>query len=529
MTGRAASSAAIQIEQGSLHGSGTLGQVILAAIRRFADRPAISDGSTRWAYSELGDAIGRCMTVYKRFGMKRGDGVAMASTNRVEQVAAQYAALLLGLRYTALHLTSARDVHEFVLNDAGISMLILEPDLTALEGGFDWRVPSLRTVLGFGSSAFGDDLIALMASSKPHPLIDESESEGIAYLFYTGGTTGRPKGVMLTHRSLVMATLIQACDWDLGDGDLRFLAATPTSHASGIILPTIFMLGGYARLTKGFDPVDFCRIVEEEQMSCTFLVPTMLYTLLDSRPCLDFDLRSLRTVIYGAAPMSPERMREALRRFGKIFVQLYGQTEVPMCISTLRKADHDASLPERLNSVGLSCPSVQVELFDSQMNPVPDGERGEICVRGPLVMAGYWRREDATADAFRGGWHHTGDIAIRSPEGFLRIVDRTSDLIITGGFNVYPREVEDALATHPAIAAAAVVGLPDPKWGEAVTAFVVLRAGTETTDDELKAHVRGLRGAVASPKAIRYVEALPLTPLGKIDRKRLRIHPSGAR
>lgn len=512
-----------------LHQCATLGQIILTAIKRFEHRPAIADGNSSWTYGQLGEAIGRCIEVYKQFGMKCGEGVAMASQNRVEQVAAQYAALLLGLRYTALHLLSARDVHEFILNDAGISMLIIEPGLAANSANYRAAAPTLRTVLSFGSSPDAEDLIALMNKSRPHTLFDQAEAEGIAYLFYTGGTTGRPKGVMLGHRSLVTATLIQCCDWDLAADDLRFLAATPTSHASGIILPTIFMRGGYARLTSGFEPIGFCHIVEQERINCTFIVPTMLYVLLDSPASRNFDLTSLHTVIYGAAPMSPERMREALERFGPIFVQLYGQTEVPMCISALRKTDHDPDRPDRLGSAGLPCPSVQLKLFDPAMKEVPDGEPGEICVRGPLVMDGYWQRDEATAEAFRGGWHHTGDVAIRTPAGFLKIVDRTSDLIITGGFNVYPREVEDALATHPAVSAAAVVGLPDDKWGEAVTAFVVLREGKEAVCDEIKAHVRELRGAIATPKSVRIVDSLPVTPLGKIDRRSLRAQFSEAR
>lgn len=529
MTSAGVASDGLQARPGvPLHGSATLGQILLTAIHRFADRPAIADDTTAWTYRDLGEAIGRCMTIFKRCGMQRGEGVAMAAANRVEQVAAQYAAVLLGLRYTALHLLSARDVHAFVLNDAGVAMAILEPELCTGACELRASVPTLRTVLSFGPSDHCKDLLELMAGAASRPLIDEATGNQVAYLFYTGGTTGRPKGVQLGHRSLVMATLIQGCDWDLDEAP-RFLAATPTSHAAGIILPTILMRGGYARLTRGFDPEVFCRIVVDERIDTTFIVPTMLYMLLDSTCSRTADLGSLRTVIYGAAPMSPERIREALDRFGPIFVQLYGQTEVPMCISTLRKADHDPGRPERLDSAGLPCASVQVRLLDAELAEVPDGTPGEICVRGPLVMDGYWQRDEATAEAQIGGWHHTGDVAVRSPDGYLKIVDRTSDLIITGGFNVYPREVEDALASHPAVSAAAVVGLPDPKWGEAVGAFVVLRSGAKAIDEDLKSHVRELRGPVAAPKVVTFVDALPLTPLGKVDRKQLRTLHSGAR
>jgi len=507
----------------ALHGCGTLGQIILGAIRRYAERPALYDGKTSWTYGELGDAVGRCIAVFRSLGIEKGAGIAMAAGNRAEQVAAQYAAVLMGLRFTALHLLSSREVHDFVLNDAGISLLIIDPALATAEAGdFRENVGTLRHVLCFGPSAHGNDMIVLMESAAPAPLVDEADADAVAYLFYTGGTTGQPKGVKLPHRSLVAPTLIQGCDWDLTEAEPRFLAATPTSHASGIILPTIFLRGGFVRLMQGFDAGKFCEVVERDRISCAFIVPTMLYALLDCPARLSFDLTSLHTIVYGAAPMSQARMRQALEEFGQIFVQLYGQTEAPMCITTLRKADHDPARPERLASAGLPCPSLQVRLFDPDMREVEDGEPGEICVRGPIVMDGYWNRDDATALVWRGGWHHTGDIAIRDGDGYIRIVDRTSDLIITGGYNVYPREVEDALLAHCAISSVAVVGVADEKWGEAVTAFVVLRPGIAVDAEALKAHVRELRGPVSTPKTIIFQDSLPVTPLGKIDRKALK-------
>jgi fatty-acyl-CoA synthase len=208
--------------------------------------------------------------------------------------------------------------------------------------------------------------------------------------------------------------------------------------------------------------------------------------------------------------------------FGPIFVQLYGQTEAPNCIATMRKIDHDASKPGRLSSCGLPCPGVDVKLLDREMKEVSVGEPGEICVRSPLVMEGYWKRPDATEEAFQGGWLHTGDVATRDAEGFITIVDRTKDMIISGGFNIYPREVEDALLSHPSVSSAAVIGVPDDKWGEAVTAFVVVPSGISVSAEELQAHVKARRGAPWSPKTVHFVDRVPVTGLGKIDRKALR-------
>lgn len=504
-------------------GNATVGRLILSAIARFRAQPAVSDGARSWTYGELGEAIARVIAVLKDLGVKRGDGFAMLMGNCVEQIACQYAAVLLGIRYTALHPLASTDTHVFILNDAEASLLILDPRLAGLPiSELRSRVPRLRHVLSLGPLDGAIDLSAATAKAEPAQLHDEADAGSVAYLFYTGGTTGRPKGAMLPHRSLVATFVEQAADWDLPSGDMRFLAATPTTHASGIIVPTVLLRGGYVRLAAGFDPENFCRIVAEEKINFTFLVPTMLYMLMDHPASNRHDLSSLETVMYGAAPMSPDRLRSAIARFGQIFVQLYGQTEVPMVITTLRKRDHDLTRPDLLGSCGLPGPSTEVKLLDGDLQEVAPGKPGEICVRGPIVMDGYWNSPELTDAAFAGGWMHTGDVATRSEDGYLTIVDRTKDMIITGGFNVYPREVEDALLAHEAVSTAAVIGVPDEKWGEAVTAFVVLRAGAAVDAAALQAHVRALRGPMCSPKTIHFVSQVPLTSLGKLDRKALR-------
>ncbi|MBN8981153.1 MAG: AMP-binding protein, partial [Rhizobiales bacterium] len=207
---------------------------------------------------------------------------------------------------------------------------------------------------------------------------------------------------------------------------------------------------------------------------------------------------------------------------GKVFVQLYGQTEAPQCITSMRKIDHDETKPHRLGSCGRPSQFVDVKLFDANMKEAGVNEPGEICVRGPLVMDGYWKRPDANVETLRGGWLHTGDVAVKDEEGYFYIVDRTKDMIISGGFNIYPREVEDALMSHHAVASACVIGIPDDKWGEAVKAFVVLKTGANNSAAELQAHVKDKRGAPWSPKSIDFVDSIPVTGLGKLDRKALR-------
>jgi fatty-acyl-CoA synthase len=506
----------------SIHRTASGAAQVLTNMARFASRPAIADGSIHWTYAELGEATGRTIAVFKALGLKRGDALAILATNRADVLALMLAANLMGMRYTPLHPLAAEDDHAFIVDDARIDILVAEPHpYGARAMAIRARVPSLKHVFALGPMDGLPDLYALAEAATPGPLRDESVPTDLSALVYTGGTTGRPKGVMHTHRSIQFATLLMAADWDWPT-DIRFLATTPISHAAGGMLRPVMFKGGYSRLLQGFDPEIFCRTIEEERITCTMLVPTLIYALLDHPAARSYDLSSLQMLIYGAAPMSAERLRQAIDRFGPIFVQLYGQTEAPNCIATLRRADHDVTRADRLGSCGLPCPGVEVRLLDTAMDDVPTGQPGEICVRGPLVMEGYWQQPAATEDAFRGGWLHTGDVAIRDADGYLTIVDRTRDMIISGGFNIYPREVEDALMSHPAVSGAAVIGVPDEKWGEAVTALVVLRETDGADPDQLKAHVRALRGAPWSPKTIHFLESLPVTPLGKIDRKTLR-------
>ena len=508
---------------GTLHEGGTVGTMLISAIARFADRPAIADNETRWTYRELGQAAGRLVVLFRTLGLKKGDGVSLLATNRVETWAVVTAAAAMGLRYTPLHPLAAEDDQAFIVDDAEAAALIVEGAKFAERGrAIKGRAPRLKHLLSFGPMEGGRDLVAEMKSVEPAPLVDEADAEAICWLAYTGGTTGRSKGVMIAHRCVVNMSAIIFSDWEWPQ-NIRYLAATPITHAGGVnIFPTL-MRGGFVRVLPGFDIETFCRTVEAEAINTVLLVPTMIYALIDAKEVrARYDLSSLEMIIYGAAPMSPDRLLEGMRIFGNVFVQFYGQTEVPQCITTLRKIDHDPASPRRLGSCGRPNPLVEVKLFDFDMNEVKAGEPGEICVRGALVMNGYWKRPDATDDTFRGGWLHTGDVAVQDEDGYFYIVDRIKDMIISGGFNIYPREVEDALMSHPAVASAAVIGVPDDKWGEAVKAFIVLKSGAEADFETLHAHVKAKRGGPWAPKTIDFVEAIAVTGLGKVDRKALR-------
>lgn len=502
---------------------GTIGRLIVDAVARFATRPAVSDDNRTLTYAELGEEIGRYITLFEDLGLAKGDGLAVLTRNRLEAWPAICAANVMGLRYTPLHPLSGIDDHAHICTDAGASALLVDAERYGAHGkDLAQRIPSLRHLLSFGPLAGARDVLAAIGGCVAAPLADRTEPEDLVWIAYTGGTTGRSKGVMLSHRAVTAMALTIAGEWEWPE-PVRFGVVTPVSHAAGITIYPIMLRGGLAHFIDGFDTARFCCVVEERQLNSVFLVPTLIYSLLDAEAVRSrHDLSSLELVVYGAAPIAPDRLRRAIEVFGPIFLQLYGQTEAPQVITTLRKSDHDLARPHLLGSCGLPGTLSTVRLLDENLQEVPAGTAGEICVRGPLCCSGYWNQPALTQELFRGGWLHTGDVAVRDAQGYLYIVDRTKDLIISGGVNVYPREVEDAIMAHPAVDRAGVVGLPHETWGEAVSAFVILRPGSVATVEELQAHVKALRGGPWTPKTISFCDRLPLTPLGKLDRRALR-------
>ncbi len=318
-----------------------------------------------------------------------------------------------------------------------------------------------------------------MPSGAPNP-VAESGVADLAMIVGTGGTTGRPKGVMLTNANLETMTALTLMGYPF-EGRPTYLALAPLTHAAGVLCFPVLALGGEIVIMRAPDVAGFLGLVEQHQVTHTFLPPTLIYMVLGHEALDATDLGSLQCFWYGAAPMSASRLEEALHRIGPVMAQLFGQTEAPMMISMLPPEDHvgrdGMPVAGRLSSAGRPAPLVQVAILDEEGREVAGGERGEICVRSSLVMAGYYKNPEATAEAGRYGWHHTGDIGYLDPEGYLFIVDRAKDMIISGGFNVYSTEVEQALLAHPDVQDCAVIGVPDEKWGERVVAVVQPYAG----------------------------------------------------
>jgi fatty-acyl-CoA synthase len=382
-------------------------------------------------------------------------------------------------------------------------------------------LPELRTLVCLddeipAAATFGQWLGEAGGAQDPW---QAEPADDVVMLVGTGGTTGRPKGVMLTGHNIETMSALTLMSYPFRPRP-RYLALAPLTHAAGVLCFPVMTLGGEIVIMPRPDLAEFLSLVERHRITHTFLPPTLIYMLLEHPRLPDTDLTSLQCLWYGAAPMSASRLEEAIAAIGPVMGQLFGQTEAPMMISTLAPAEHfrgDGSLAtERLSSAGRPTPLTTVAIMDDEGNLLQAGQRGEIVARGPLVMAGYYKNPQASAEAGRYGWHHTGDIGYLDEDNYLFIVDRAKDMIITGGFNVYSAEVEQALLAHPAVQDCAVVGLPDDKWGERVTAVLQLRPGHPLTPDEAKQFVKDRIGSVKAPKQVEIWPDLPRSKLGKV-------------
>jgi len=505
-----------------LHTGVYMADLLVSALRRDPTAPAVYLDDEVLTSGQLSEQVSRYVQAYAAAGATPGSGLSTLSPNRPEVLYTTFASTLTPMRGTPLHPLGSLEDHAYVLEDAGIETLVFDPSQAERATALRDKVPGLTRLLSLGPCEVGEDLIALAAGFEPRPLVaPRVDPEAISGIAYTGGTTGQPKGVIGTYRSAstIMQLMIGEWQWP---AEIRHLLCAPLSHAAGGFVTPVLTRGGSVVVLPKFDPGEVLATIERYRITSVFLVPSMIYALLDHPAFAAADLSSLQTVFYGASPMSPVRLQEAIRKLGPVFFQFYGQAEAPQSVCVLRKEEHDPDDLARLASCGRPVPWLHVALLDEECRPVQRGEPGEICVRGPLVMNGYLNKPEQTAETLKGGWLHTGDVAREDDKGYYTIVDRKKDMIVSGGFNVFPREIENVLATHPAVAACAVIGVPDERWGEAVKAVVVLRPGASATPDELMALVKEHKGAHYAPKSVDFADAIPLTPVGKPDKKVLR-------
>lgn len=492
---------------------------------RWPDRPAIASGDhvhADWATyaARVAAVAGGLRSGHE---LEPGDRVAIVMQNRPEYLEALFAIWHAGLVAVPVNGRLHRDEIAHIAKHSGARLMIVDDQHVADTGPLVDAIDTLDALV----VAPGSQWDALV-HSEPIALVDRAPTDA-AWLFYTSGTTGRPKGATLSHRNLMMMSLSYLADIDPIDPGDAVLLAAPISHGAGLYgLPHVARGAvSVIPVSGGVDSGEIASLLGRWSGVSFFAAPTMVKRLTTDPAIVGSDLSGLKTIIYGGAPMYLADLNDALDVFGPKLAQIYGQGETPMTITALAKADHaDRDHPrwsERVQSVGLARTDVEVRVVDDDGITLRAGEIGEIVVRGDVVMSGYWEQPDATADAIRDGWLHTGDVGSFDADGYLTLRDRSKDLIISGGMNIYPREVEEALTRHDAVTAVAVVGRPDPEWGEAVVAFVVAEDATSAPSvEELDELCLEQIARYKRPKEYRFVASLPTNNYGKVLKRVLR-------
>lgn len=500
------------------------GRFITRCAQYWPDRPAIIFNDAITTFQQLDERSSRLANALLALGARKGDRIAVQSWNRPELIELECALYKAGLVKVALNARLSRAEVLDTAGNAEPALMLAGPAHAAAIAELAPSLPSVRRFIAFGAPCEGFlDYEALLAQASATSPDAEMAPDDLAVLHYTSGSTGKLKAAMQTVgnrmaslRKVVMNRLRAE------PGDVLALAG-PITHASGMFIQPYLFQGGAILLHERFEPEAFLASIQRYRVSACFLVPTMINMLVAHPRAKDYDLGSLKQVTYGSAPMAPSRIREAWQLFGPVLSQGYGAGETTGGLVALSTQDHRIALEEGREELLSSCGRIfsesELQLVDDDGKPVAQGEVGEIVIRGPDVFAGYWREPELSAAALKDGWLHTGDLARMDPHGYLTIVDRKKEMIISGGFNVYPSEIEQALYRHAAVYETCVVGVPDPVWGEAVKAVVVLRPGHTASQADLMAHCRDLLADFKKPRSIDFVSELPKNANGKLSRK----------
>lgn len=516
--------------------------LVFPAITRHGSRTAVIADGRSWTFRELRDSALRLAGMLVDAGVRPGEPVAIVLENSAEYLIADLAIIAVGAAKVPVNMMLSNDEMFYILEDSGTGVVLASRERAPVvdearrrsDGGGVSRIQRIITVSCGGSSvgsaeAAGPSARAVFdpIDASAHAPADIAElapvtAEDLALIMYTGGTTGRPKGVVHLQKSVVSNLLSHVIETEITADD-HVLLSSPLPHSAGVLAMTGLLQGAIVDVERKFDMDTVLRKIEEDGVSFLFMVPTMINRLLDAVSAREgFDAGSLRTVMYGASPITEERLRQGLGLLGPVFVQLYGQTEVPNFLTRLRRDDHDVDgHPQRLRSCGQAALMAEVRTIRKDGSDCDPGEVGEVIGRSPYVMDRYLGKPEATAETVRNGWLYTGDLGYLDDDGYLYLVDRKKEMIITGGFNVYASEVEQALATLPGVRESAVVGVPHADWGEAVIAYVI------PTDESVRAEdlMEGARAILSNykrPKEVRLTDVLPTTAVGKIDKKKLR-------
>ncbi len=502
--------------------------VLTEAFTNHADKTCVSFQGTRFTYAEIGRASSQVPNQLIAEGFRPGMKGAVYSLNSALSFIATLGIIRAGGTWIPVNPRNSGKDNQQILGQFGCDALFYQVEFAA-------------TINNFINTHPVDTVVCLDGHTSAHPRFDpwlssassttpavQTQPTDIITIPQTGGTTGLPKGVMLSNRNF--CALTYGLQNRNSGRATRSLVAAPMTHAAGRGAVCGLASGVMTVILESLDPQVFLKTIETERITDTFLPPTGIYTLLDQANISEFDLSSLQYFSYGSAPISTVRLKEALRTFGPVMLGGFGQTECPMFISRMEPHEHfanndihgDLATDERLRSVGRATVISELRIVDDDGKAQPPRELGEIAVKGPMVSEGYYENPEETAKIRVNGWHLTGDIGFLDEDSFLYIVDRKKDMIITGGFNVYSTEVEQSLMQQEGIQLAAVIGIPDEQWGEAVAAYVVLQPGAQLSADDIIAAAKAEIGSVKAPKQVMFRTDFPRTPIGKIDKKKLR-------
>lgn len=499
--------------------------LLARAVREQPERLAVVGGETRLTYRAFGERVERLAAGLAARGVSRGDRVAILDKNGPRYLELYYALPLLGAVAVPLNYRLAAPELAYIVGDSSAATLVFGTEYAAMVESLRGQLPHVSRYVALEGGVPGAlDCEALLAAPGARVEPGGRRSDDVFLQMYTSGTTGRPKGAMLTHANMIANTLTALAERDYHAGD-TYLHVAPLYHCADLELFYGMTYAGAGNvLLREFRADSVLQTIARERVTITFLVPAMLNFLLE-HPLLDtLDLSSLRLIVYGGSAIPEDRLRAALTRLSCQLSQGYGLTETSPILCVLPPEDHALEGPRarRIKSCGRPAHGVEVRIVDEHDRECPPEVVGEIVARGGNVMKGYWRQPEATAHALRGGWFHTGDLGFKDADGYVYIVDRKHDMIVSGGENVYPREVEEVLYQHPAVLEAAVLGVPSERWGEAVQAVVVVREGHRVNEEELIGHVRERLAHYKAPAAVDFVEALPRNPSGKVLKTALR-------
>ncbi len=503
----------------------TLGDLPRNGAALFGDRTAVVYEDNRYTYDELNRRINRCARALITLGLAPGDRLAVMADNCAKYLELYFAAAKLGMSITPINVRLGDNEIDYVVADSECSAFAVGDGYEPRAAGLRDRLAAVQHWLSLDTTLSGfhdyEGLLASASEDEPDRDLYQVREDDLAILMYTGGTTGVPKGVMLSHRNAMTAAIAAALQLGMTKDDSTCFAL-PIFHVAWWPIPMVLLVGGKACIVRQPELNAMLSLIETERCTHLNLVPTVYGWLADDPRAADYDLSSLRIMTYAGSPFPVATLKRCIRRFGDIFTQAYGATETAGGpITIFDSADHhlDGDGARLLASAGRPAVCSRVKVVGDAETTLGPGEIGEVCVTGAHIMIGYWKNPELTAQALRGGWYHTGDMGYLDEQGFLFLTDRKSDMIITGGENVYPTEVENVLHMHSAVLECAVVGTVSDKWGETVHAVIVLRPGAAATAEELIDHCKLTLARYKCPKAVTFVESMPKTAIGKISKK----------